>query len=428
MHSASTTEGRYKNIDVLRGIAALFVLWLHASEALVTIPAIKAFGTLAHDIPDFLQLGRAGVIAFFAISGFVVTATIKPPKGDGTAHFATKRLFRLYPAYWLALALTYLMIWTPQGRLPDVAGVVANTTMLPTVFGVESAMGHFWTLEIEFVFYVLVVVLFLSGKLKDPRLIVALACLLALKPAGYLMGKLAWTSGQGHWGELPLCLAIMLWGSLLRASYDPNASAQQKLRAWATWPIAICTVFVLGRSLNLGGVIKGTDPVTWLAGLGTLWGLLIFMAFALCGQRWPKFMVWCGTVSYSLYLFHPVIFYPLYFFLKAHPQLAAAPLSLWLLLCAVATVAFASITYLLVEAPANRLAARLTRRQWTPPVGTAPSGNRFRPAAAGALRVLEIRAPSPSAARRARRPADLRAARASPRAVECRRYPCHCCS
>jgi peptidoglycan/LPS O-acetylase OafA/YrhL len=375
LHSASTGEGRYKNIDVLRGIAALFVVWLHASEVLVTIPAIKAFGTLAHDVPAFLQLGRAGVIAFFAISGFVVASTIKPPKGEGTAHFATKRLLRLYPAYWLALALTYLLIWVPQGRIPDAPSAAANVTMLPTIFGVESAMGHFWTLEIEFVFYLLVVVLFLAGKLRDPRFIVPLTCLLALKPAGFLMGKLAWTSGQGHWGELPLCLAIMLWGSLLRASYDPSASARQKLRAWATWPIAICTVFVLGRSLNLGGIIKGVDPFAWLAGLGTLWGLLLFIAFALCGQRWPRFMVWCGTASYSIYLFHPVIFYPLYFFLSAHPQYAVAPLSLWLLLCAAATVAFASVTYLLVEAPANRLGARLARRQWTPPVGSAPSGS-----------------------------------------------------
>jgi len=357
------TEGRYKNIDVLRGIAALFVVWLHASEVLVTLPAIKALGTLAHDVPEFLQLGRAGVIAFFAISGFVVASTIKPPKGQGTKHFATRRLLRLYPAYWLALALTYLLIWLPQGRVPDLASAAANVTMLPTVFGIESAMGHFWTLEIEFVFYVLVVVLFLAGKLREPRFIVPLTCLLALKPAGYVTGKLAWTSGQGHWGELPLCLAIMLWGSLLRASYDPDAGVRQKLRAWATWPIAVCTVFVLGRSLNLGGVMKGTDLLAWLAGLGTLWGLLLFIGFALCGQRWPRFMVWCGTASYSIYLFHPVIFYPLYFFLSARPEYAAAPLPVWLLLCAAGTVAFASLTYLLVEAPANRLAARLTRRQ-----------------------------------------------------------------
>lgn len=362
-------EGRYRNIDVLRGIAALCVLWLHASEVLITVPQIAAFGTLAHDIPDFLQLGRAGVIAFFAISGFVVASTIKPPKRQGTIDFCIKRFFRLYPAYWLALVLSYALIWQPQERVPSATATIANLTMLPTVFGVESAMGHFWTLEIEFVFYLVVVVLFLSGRLRHPWFIVALVVLLALKPAGLLMGRLAWAPGQGHWGELPLCLAIMLWGSLLRASYDPGASAMQKLRAWSTRPIAICTVLVLSRSLNLGGVFKGVDVVTWLSGMGTLWGLLLFIGFALSSQRWPKFMVWWGTISYSIYLFHPVVFYPLFFVLKAHPQFADAPLGLWVLGCAVLTIALASVIYLLVEAPSNRLAANLTRRDRAPPVG-----------------------------------------------------------
>ncbi len=182
-------EGRYKNIDVLRGVAALCVVWLHASEVLVTLPAVRASGTLLHDIPNFLQLGRAGVIAFFAISGFVVASTIRLPKYEATLNFGTRRLFRLYPAYWTALALTYLVIWWPQGRVPGLASVVANATMLPTVFGVESAMGHFWTLEIEFVFYLLVVVLFLADKLRDPRLIVALIVVLALKPAAVRHGQ-----------------------------------------------------------------------------------------------------------------------------------------------------------------------------------------------------------------------------------------------
>jgi peptidoglycan/LPS O-acetylase OafA/YrhL len=354
-------EGRYRNIDVLRGIAALSVVWLHASEVLVTLPAIAAYGTLAHDIPDFFQLGRAGVIAFFAISGFVVASTIKPPKRQGTIDFCVKRVLRLYPAYWLALALTYALIWLPQGRPTGLASVLANVTMLPTVFGVESAMGHFWTLEIEFVFYALVVLLFLTGRLKRPWLIVALVVVLALKPSSLLMNRLAWAPGQGHWGELPLCLAIMLWGSLLREAYDPDAGVARKLRAWVTGPIIICTVLVVGRALNLGGVLRGVDFLTWLSSLGTLWGLLLFLGFALAGQRWPRFLVWCGTVSYSIYLFHPVIFYPLFFFLKAHPSFAHAPLSMWVLLCAAATVALASAIYRVVEAPSNRLAARLTQ-------------------------------------------------------------------
>ena len=133
---------RYQNIDVLRGFAALCVVWLHASEVFVTLPPVSAYGTWAYDVPKFLELGRAGVIAFFAISGFVVASTIKPPKSVGTREFVVKRFFRLYPAFWFALALTYLAIWLPQAKVVTAGGLLANITMLPTVFGVEAAMGH----------------------------------------------------------------------------------------------------------------------------------------------------------------------------------------------------------------------------------------------------------------------------------------------
>lgn len=359
-------EGRFKNIDVLRGIAALAVLWLHSSEVLVTIPTIRTSGTFAYDLAAFLQLGRAGVIAFFAISGFVIASTIRGPQWEGTAQFAVKRLFRLYPAYWLALAASYLFIWLPQNRIPDVQRVLANVTMLPTLFGVENAMGHFWTLEVEFLFYLLVVVLFLSGRLHSPRLVAGLACVLALKPAGYIAGKLTWAAGQGHWGEVPTCLAIMLWGSLLRSAYDPRATPGANLKAWRTGPIVLSTVFVVGRAAGIGGLIKGTDTLTYLAGLGTLWGLLLFAGFALSSQRWPRFLVWLGTISYSTYLFHPVVLYPMYFFLLAHPQYATGHLGIWVVSVGFGTVALASVTYLLIEAPANRLASRLAHADSSP--------------------------------------------------------------
>lgn len=353
--------GRYLNIDVLRGVAALLVLWLHAAEVFVTVSALRAVGTAAHDISSYLQAGRAGVIAFFAISGFVIPVTITPPRLQGSIRFAIKRFLRLYPAFWLALLLSYYAIWAPQGKSPSAADLIANLTMVPTLFGIEGAVGHFWTLEIEIVFYVLVVALFWRRYLHRPWIIATLCCVLALKPAALLAGSAAWTAGQGHWAEAPLCLAIMLWGSLLRRSYDPRASVQEKLRGWCNPPTLVATTFVVGRSLNLGGLVRGVDASTYFAGLGTFWGLLLFLVFALVNWNWPRWLVWFGTVSYSIYLFHPVVLYPTYFLVLAHPSLAVGSAGVWVVVVAVATIALASVTYLFVEAPANRLATRLTR-------------------------------------------------------------------
>ncbi len=345
------------------------VVWLHASEVFVTLSSVRSHGTLAYDVPKFLELGRVGVIAFFAISGFVVASTIKPPKDLGTRAFLIKRFLRLYPAFWFALALSYLAIWLPQAKIPSLGGLLANITMLPTIFGVEAAMGHFWTLEIEFAFYLLVVILFLAGKLHNRWLLVVLIVILSLNPSGVLIKKLTWTAAQGHWVQLPLCLAIMLWASLLRRGYDPNASITQKLRAWSTVPIAIATAFVFGRAVSVGGMLKAPDLVTYLSGLGTLWGLGLFSLFVLTGSRWPRWLVWMGTISYSTYLLHPVVLYPLFFFVSGGFKFDSGPLWAYVLAVIAGTIAFASITYLLIEAPSNRLAARLTRSNPARPAG-----------------------------------------------------------
>jgi peptidoglycan/LPS O-acetylase OafA/YrhL len=83
-------------------------------------------------------------------------------------------------------------------------------------------------------------------------------------------------------------------------------------------------------------------------------------------------MVWWGTVSYSIYLFHPVVFYSLFYFLQAGAVRSGISLGLWVLLCAVATIALASLVYVLVEAPANRYASRLARRTRSAEARNAP--------------------------------------------------------
>lgn len=349
---------RYANIDVLRGIAALCVVWLHTAEIFVRLPNASRDATAAN-VAEFLQLGRVGVIAFFAISGFVVVSTIKRPKAIGIGEFAVKRFFRLYPAFWIALLLTYLVIWLPQGRPLTVSSVVANASMLPSLFGFEAAMGHFWTLEIELVFYLLVVLLFAAGKLRSSLVLVSLIAVCSLHIMGLSLYRITWTPAQGHWGQLPYCLAIMLWASLLRQTYAPNNSMLRQIRVWTTPAIVLATCLVFGRAV-LGGLPSSPDVHEYLAGRGNLWGLMLFAVFLGLRFHWPKLWVWLGTISYSIYLLHPVVLYPLFFFVSsADGLLASAPLWLHILVVMAATVALASLSYVFVEAPSNAMAKRL---------------------------------------------------------------------
>ena len=106
---------RYENIDALRGIAAMLVVWLHGAELFVRLPGIDGRGQIWYDIAHTVDFGRIGVVAFFMISGYVIPPTLRGPLANGTRRFLVRRFFRLFPAYWLSIPLGYLLLWLPWG-------------------------------------------------------------------------------------------------------------------------------------------------------------------------------------------------------------------------------------------------------------------------------------------------------------------------
>jgi peptidoglycan/LPS O-acetylase OafA/YrhL len=76
-----------------------------------------------------------------------------------------------------------------------------------------------------------------------------------------------------------------------------------------------------------------------------------------------RFMVWIGTISYSLYLIHPVVFYSLFWYLKnkAPYWLMTFHLSLYIAFTMVFSIVLSAVIYYLVEKPAIDYAHKLTR-------------------------------------------------------------------
>ena len=90
----------------------MLVLWVHVSEKFKSIAT--AGSGWVHELAVPINAGRLGVVIFFAISGFVISFSIKLAHRYPVREFLTTRFFRLYPAYWLSIPLglvTTYWIW-----------------------------------------------------------------------------------------------------------------------------------------------------------------------------------------------------------------------------------------------------------------------------------------------------------------------------
>ncbi|MGK4569053.1 acyltransferase family protein [Flavobacterium sp. 3HN19-14] len=137
---------RYPELDALRGIASLMVVFFHFTM----------------DRPQAqlgFKLGTTGVDLFFIISGFVIFMSIGKVKKS--AEFIINRFCRLYPTYWTVVTFTFLLIII-SGLKPDVtvASYLANMSMFQYYFDIPHLDGTYWTMIVEMVFYIFILLLF----------------------------------------------------------------------------------------------------------------------------------------------------------------------------------------------------------------------------------------------------------------------------
>ena len=109
-------QGHYYELDSLRGLAALTVMVAHivgslpSSDATITGPMPFLMYLIRFTPLGFIIAGPAAVVFFFVLSGFVLALPfLKRGAVLPYGPFIIKRVCRIYPAYWAALALAILM-------------------------------------------------------------------------------------------------------------------------------------------------------------------------------------------------------------------------------------------------------------------------------------------------------------------------------
>jgi peptidoglycan/LPS O-acetylase OafA/YrhL len=353
---APAVAGRYHFIDSIRGLAALLVLVQHTGESMLTAASSHWQSALILYCDTRLDVGRVAVAAFFMVSGYVVPFSLKGPRQDGVERFVVSRFFRLYPMYWLSLAVALgigLFIAAPAQGFWTVA---ANVTMLQQFAGIHNVIGVYWTLQIELIFYGLCAVLFATGFLHRRSTLIAANIFFLVVSLG--LAEVRHVTLRKLPLALPMALTLMFLGTLWkRAQLDGDLTARRAASLLtAAFLIALPVISLLAYNHNYG---QQEHWYQYTNGYGL--AVLLFLAlttFARIQQRW---VVWLGTVSYGLYLLHEPVTDLYVAKVLPHLSPSTSPLLQTMLVAAV-TIALCGVLHRFVEQPSIALGARISQR------------------------------------------------------------------
>lgn len=282
-----TRSTRLLSIQALRGVAAFAVVLYHASRHV----------DQAFTAPDLIRLfrsGHAGVDLFFIISGFIIAFVHHRDVGapGRVTDYLVRRLTRVFPLYWIALALTVAMDLAGGHMAPTLPSLLWNALMLPTVE--EPILGIAWTLQFELVFYA------------------AFAALICSRTAGLvvILSWLMWIVVANSGLVDPGGIAVPLWGFYSVEFFLGMVVAQALRSTRVPMPRVLAAaggvLFLAAMTLESVDILPGYGVAARLA-YGGAAGLLVLglTAAEQAGQlTTPKWLEVLGEASYSIYLFH----------------------------------------------------------------------------------------------------------------------------
>ncbi len=155
-------EKKYNLIQILRGFAAISVMFYHASRHYQEENLVFFNGFFKH--------GFFGVDLFFVLSGFVIYSSSRKYLENGNyIDFLKKRILRIYPSYWsfLLLPLTLLFFIAPR-FIADVAGFeFLNYLKVFFLFFDHPQVSQItWTLSFELYFYLMFFLIIFNKNFK----------------------------------------------------------------------------------------------------------------------------------------------------------------------------------------------------------------------------------------------------------------------
>ncbi|HEY0180497.1 MAG TPA: acyltransferase [Dokdonella sp.] len=349
---------RLRELDALRGIAALLVVCLHVVQLYAGLGGDAARGRWLYDLAQGLDCGRVGVVTFFLISGFVIPFSIRASDDAPLTGFVIRRFFRIFPAYWLSVPLGAWAVYRLSGRPFGTGELLANLLLLQDALGVAPAQGVYWTLSIELVFYALCVALALAGSLRDPVRVGLLAA--ALLGAHTLAVYAIWLGAPLSQPPVfaALHLSLMLCGTLYRSCLLERAATPPFARR-----LLVALLLYLLVLFPLAAVWARGAYANYV--VADALGVALFVAGTTVARVRTRLTDRLGAISYPVYLFHLVVACALLAWLQRQAPGSAwrtQPLGVYVVAVVLMTVPIAALVHRWIEQPCIAFGRRCAAR------------------------------------------------------------------
>ena len=344
----AVSNSRKNNFNIIRFVAAMMVILGHMCH-LMGVPVSMFLGQ---------PVSTIGVKIFFLISGYLIAKSYM--NDSNVLRYTVRRVFRILPGLIGVVCFAVFIVGPIFTTLPVKEYFFHGMTraylkniflyiqyFLPGVFEnniyPNAVNGSLWTLPIEVFMYILLpVVFFLFRKCNKAKL--ALVCAVLLEASSLLLGKLKPDAYYVVYATDVVSALTIIPYFFLGAAF-----VSDKLRKYLNIQVATGLICIMAM-LNLNEM---TTEIVLFFGLP-------YFIFSFTFVENPKFEK-CfskNDLSYGIYLYGFVIQQML------TPKLTEMGLGLnvQFVICAAVSLAFAAVSWFVIEKPAQNLSKCLLKK------------------------------------------------------------------
>ncbi len=367
--SRSLTTSFYRpELDALRFIAFLAVFVHHSLPKEANFYSERGLPqVVATFIATAANAGNFGVDLFFLLSSYLITTLLlreREAKGQiDIKSFYIRRILRIWPLYFLALAIGEAWQWIVPGDALSWQYVIAYMLLvgnwMHVFFGERSSiMLILWSVAVEEQFYLTWPALLRKINTRQTLIRFGSFLWIGTITARYCFAVAGFTgAGIGHntFTRLDAIAAGILMAAVLNGDAIRFSSGKRILLGVA----------------GIGGFIfsayqfsYGLPNVIWSYTLVALSSSILFLSF-IGVSGFPRAMVYLGKISFGLYIFHRLCLRVSGFIWGAHMKSYAGYAGLMVTAFCL-TVLISMLSYTLYESPFLRLKERFAKVQSRP--------------------------------------------------------------